>query len=128
MKRIKNTEIPVLLLSIIFSGSASFAEVSPDNSRVNEKDRESSEITSDQQSFNKKDSEITRRIRQALMKDESLSTYAHNIKIITINRRVTLKGPVRSAAEENAVLKYARSVAGESRVINEIAIVPEENS
>ena len=52
--------------------------------------------TADQQKGNGSDLQITQQIRQAILRDKSLSTYAHNIKIITQNGQVTLKGPVRS--------------------------------
>jgi osmotically-inducible protein OsmY len=64
-----------------------------DNTKVNERDRDKSQPTADQQKENRSDLGITQQIRQSVMKDKSLSTYAHNVKIITKDGQVTLKGP-----------------------------------
>src|ERR1035437_3832817 len=117
----------VFSLAILCSTS-SFANTGDDNSKVNQRDSSQDELTADQQKSNKGDTEITRLIRRELMKDSDLSTYGHNVKIITADGTVTLKGPVRSRSEENRILKCARSVAGVSNVINEMAIVPVKNN
>src|SRR5258708_23142791 len=75
----------------------------PDNTKVNQRDRNANEPTADQQKENRSDRDITQQVRQALLKDKSLSTYAHNVKVITQNGMVTLKGPVRSEEEKKAV-------------------------
>ena len=62
------------------------------------------------------------------MKEKNFSTYAQNIKIITVNGKVTLKGPVRSKSEQDSILKHARSVAGASNVVDEIAIAPKKTN
>ena len=83
---------------------ASFAQTSaspspaPDNSKVNVRDRQPGATTADQQKNSKGDLEITRKVRQAIVKDKTLSTYAHNIKVVTEGGVVTLRGPVRSSA------------------------------
>jgi hyperosmotically inducible periplasmic protein len=91
---------------------------------VNERDRNQNEPTADQQKENRSDRDITQQIRQAIMKDKSLSTYAHNVKIITQNGQVTLKGPVRSEDEKKTVKAKATEVAGENRVTSELDIKP----
>jgi len=101
---------------------------SPDNTKANQRDRNSAEATADQQKENTSDRDTTRRIRQALVKDKSLSTYAHNVKIITQNGVVTLKGPVRSEEEKTAIASKAAEVAGESNVKNELTVAPGKNS
>ena len=98
--------------------------VAADNSRINQRDRNKGEVTADQQKQNKSDIEITRNIRRAIVKDDSLSTYAHNIKIITQDGAVTLKGPVRSAEEKAEIEKKAADVAGAGRVTSQIGIAP----
>ena len=123
MKIVTKINILGSALSLALLCSTSFANTGDDNSKVNQRDRSQDELTSDQQKSNKSDSEITRLIRRDLMKDSNLSTYAHNVKIITADGSVTLKGPVRSRSEANRILKCARSVAGASNVINEMAIV-----
>ena len=96
-----------------------------DNSKINERDNTTRMLTADQQTVSKRDTQITARIRQDIMKQKSFSTYAQNIKIITVNGQVTLKGPVRSMSEQNSILKFARAAAGATNVVNEIAVTPE---
>src|SRR5580704_12645827 len=68
----------------------------PDNTKVNQQDRAQGAATADQQNNNRGDRDLTQQIRKSVIADKSLSTYAHNVKIITQNGTVTLKGPVRS--------------------------------
>ena len=56
------------------------------------------------------------------MKDKSLSTYAHNVKVIAQNGMVTLKGPVKSEEEKQAVETKAGQIAGPDKVTSEIQI------
>ena len=97
-----------------------------DNTKVNERDRSQNEPTADQQKDNRSDRDITQQIRQSIIKDKSLSTYAHNVKIITQHGQVTLKGPVRSEDEKRTVEAKAAEVAGESKVTSELNIQPQE--
>jgi hyperosmotically inducible protein len=83
----------------------------PDNTKVNQRDRNSSD-TADQQKENQSDRELTRQIRRAIVQDKSLSTYAHNVKIVAQGGTVTLKGPVKSEEEKTAIEKKAAEVAG----------------
>ena len=94
----------------------------PDNTKVNQRDRVKSEPTADQAKNNVSDREIMQKIRKALIDDKSLSTYAHNVKIIAQNGKVTLKGPVRSAEEKEAVEKTAKDVAGGENVTSELTV------
>jgi hyperosmotically inducible periplasmic protein len=96
----------------------------PDNTKVNKRDQSNAQPTADQQKENATDRAITRRIRQALIKDKSLSTYAHNVKIITQNAMVTLRGPVRSEEEKQAVEAKAKEVAGADKVTSELEVKP----
>lgn len=98
----------------------------PDNTKVNKRDRSKHEPTADQQKENKSDREIAREIRHAIVSDKSLSTYAHNIKVIAQNGSVTLKGPVHSEEEKKAIEAKATEVAGQRTVKNEISVVPEK--
>ncbi len=84
----------------------------PDNTKNSQRDRNKSEATADQQKNNKSDRELARQIRRALVKDKSLSTYAHNIKVIVQDGMVTLKGPVHTAQEKQAIEAKAAEVAG----------------
>ena len=116
----------LLLSSGVFALAQDTAnqQTAPDNTKVNEQDRSKDEPTADQQKDNRSDLEITQQIRQSIMKDKSLSTYAHNIKIITQNGQVTLKGPVRSEDEKKTVETKAAEVAGENKVTNQLDVKP----
>jgi hyperosmotically inducible protein len=96
-----------------------------DNTKVNTRDRAEESPTADQQKESQSDREITRRIRESVVKDESLSTYAHNVKIITQDGHVTLKGPVRSDSEKRTIETKATEVAGQNKVTNELAVKPQ---
>jgi osmotically-inducible protein OsmY len=101
------------------------ASPAPDNTKVNERDRSQNEPTADQQKDNRSDRDITQQIRQSIMKDKSLSTYAHNVKIVTQDGQVTLKGPVRSEDEKKAIEAKATEVAGDGKVTSELNIKPQ---
>ena len=88
------------LSSTMLRAQDSSAAPAPDNTKVNERDRNTAAPTADQQKENRPDRDITRDIRRSIMADKSLSTYAHNVKIISQNGMVTLKGPVRSDDEK----------------------------
>jgi hyperosmotically inducible periplasmic protein len=93
-----------------------------DNTKTNQRDRSANEPTADQQKDNRSDRDITQQIRQSITKDKSLSTYAHNVKVITQNGQVTLKGPVRSEDEKRAIEAKAAEVAGENKVSSELNV------
>ena len=95
---------------------------SPDNTKMNAQDRDKASPTADQQKDNRSDREITQQIRQSLMNDKSLSTYGHNVKVVTQNGQVTLKGPVRSDEEKKTIESKAIEVAGENKVTSELNI------
>jgi osmotically-inducible protein OsmY len=97
-----------------------------DNTKTNQRDRSASEPTADQEKENRSDLDITQQIRQSIMKDKSLSTYAHNIKIVTQNGQVTLKGPVQSEDEKRAVETKAAEVAGQDKISSELDIKPQQ--
>ena len=106
---------------VIRAHGQSSAQTAPDNSARN-KDHATT-ATADQQSANKLDRDITRDIRQAIVADKSLSTYAHNVKIITQNGAVTLKGPVNSDEEKQTVAsKAAEVVGGSDKVTNQLTV------
>ena len=107
-------------------GSSQQASPAPDNSKMNQQDQSKSEPTADQQKENRSDRDITQQIRQSIMKDKSLSTYAHNVKIITQNGQVTLKGPVRSESEKESIGTKATEVAGANNVTNDLDIKPQQ--
>jgi len=95
-----------------------------DNTKVNKQDRAPGAVTADQQKMNQPDRKITQEIRKAVMADKSLSTYAHNVKIVTQNGSVTLKGPVRSDEEKKTIVAKATEVAGAGKVTDELTVKP----
>jgi len=96
----------------------------PDNSKTNKRDRDKNSPTADRQKMNPTDRDLAKRIRSAITDDKSLSTYAHNIKIIAQDGTVTLKGPVRSEEEKSAIETKATEVAGAGNVINQLEVAP----
>jgi osmotically-inducible protein OsmY len=98
----------------------------PDNTKVNKRDRSKAEPTADQGKNNVNDRDIMQKIRKSIVDDKDLSTYAHNVKIVSQNGKVTLKGPVRSEAEKKTIEQKAEEVAGAGNVTNEITIKPDK--
>jgi sporulation protein YlmC with PRC-barrel domain len=94
----------------------------PDNSRLNARDRQPGTVTPDNQSENRDDLHITQSIRQAIVKDGNLSTMAKNVKIITTNGKVTLRGPVHTEQEKSEIERLAQQTAGSATVQNEIEV------
>jgi len=136
MRVVYRTAVRTFLCTCLLLGSGALARAqeptgqqaapAPDNTKVNERDRSKDEPTADQQKENRSDRDITQQIRESIMKDKSLSTYAHNVKIITQNGQVTLKGPVRSDEEKRTVETKATEVAGENKVTSELNIKPKQ--
>jgi hyperosmotically inducible protein len=115
---------PVAIGLLTICGGAQQNPPAADNTKANQRDKSSAEPTADQGKNNVNDREIMQKIRKAVMDDKSLSTYAHNVKIISQNGKVTLKGPVRSAEEKQSIEQKATDVAGVGNVTNEITIKP----
>jgi hyperosmotically inducible protein len=117
-----------IALTILFSvatltcyGQA--GDTKPDNTKVNKRDRNSGEVTADQQKANAADRDLTKKIRQSVIADKTLSTEAHNIKIISQNGAVTLKGPVKSDDEKKAIVAKAVAVTGSAdRVTDQMSV------
>jgi len=100
----------------------------PDNTKTNQGDANKGATTADQQKMNAAYRNITKEIRSSIMKDKSLSTYAHNIKIITQDGKVTLKGPVRSEDEKAAIESKAVAIAGANNVTDQLEVAPPKQS
>ena len=96
--------------------------VEPDNSGRNVRDRDDQNKTTGDQSENEADRTITQNIRRAVTADDSLSTNAKNVKIITNNGTVTLRGPVKSEKEKAEIEAKAKQVAGVKSVDNQLEI------
>jgi len=116
----------VLSSALLGMGTAAMAQDStnaaPDNTAVNARDRNADAMTADQQSNAKSDVELTREIRRAVVKDDSLSTLAHNVKIITDNGMVTLRGPVKTEQEKVAIANKAQEIAGPNKVDDQLEV------
>ena len=106
-------------LGTLIPWSAVLAQA-PDNSKTNQQVRGSA--TADQQAENQSDRDLARKIRKSIMDDKNLSTYARNVKIITRDGTVTLKGPVRTNDEKSAIEAKAVEIAGAANVKSEITV------
>ena len=115
-----------LASSLARAQDSSAGQSAPDNTKVNERDKDKSEPTADQQKDNRSDRDITQQIRQSVMNDKSLSTYAHNVKIISQNGMVTLKGPVRSDDEKRVVEAKAAAIVGQDKVTSQLEVKPKK--
>jgi len=116
---------------IFFTGGCTVAlglafaqQTQPDNTKMNKGDANKSAVTADQQKMNVSDRQLTQKVRKAVVSDKGLSTYAHNIKIIAQNGKVTLKGPVRSDDEKQAIASKAEGIAGAGNIDNELTVKP----
>ena len=115
--------VPVVSFSQSMSPSGSPQQATePDNTKQNKQEMP----TADQQNNNTADLEMAKNVRRALIKDKSLSTYAHNVKVIAQNGKVTLRGPVRSEDEKQAIAAKAAEVAGPDNVVNELTLTPNQ--
>jgi len=92
------------------------------NTERNARDRDGANPTADDQSENKQDIDIAAKVRRAVVGDKSLSTNAHNVKIITNEGTVTLRGPVDSEEEKEAIVAMAKEAAGEDHVVDELEV------
>jgi hyperosmotically inducible periplasmic protein len=123
-----NRKVLVFAMSLLVCGAYSTARAqdaapSPDNSGINVRDRGDNAMTAGSQSNSKSDTELTANIRRAVVKDKSLSMTAHNVKIITVNGQVTLRGPVKTDQEKAAIASEAESIAGADKVDNQLQVV-----
>ena len=133
MKKYLTIYATVLTLSLCATWTSAWAQSTQsqdkqDNTRINQRDRNPGEATADQQKANPADRDLTSKIRKAIVDDKTLSTYAHNVKVITQNGTVTLKGPVRSDVEMKSILAKAQDMAGADKVVNEMSVQPENVS
>lgn len=102
------------------------AAVEPDNTKRNEGDDRAGAITAQDQGGSEQDRAITQQVRQLVVKDDSLSTAAKNVKIVTIEGVVTLRGPVKSSEEKTTLATFAKNVEGVKRVDNELEVDAEK--
>jgi hyperosmotically inducible periplasmic protein len=98
------------------------AQTQPDNTGVNKQDRSNTAVTAGSQNENHNDRYLTQQIRKAVIADKSLSTYAHNVKIVSQDGTVTLKGPVRSDDERKSIIAKAEQIAGQGKVTDQLSV------
>lgn len=110
------------LSTISLAAIAADDKTKPDNTAINERDRSPEKQTSGDQSNSSADLKITQAIRRALMNDSELSVTAKNIKIITNNGQVTLRGPVKNAQEKAKIDQLARSSAGGGKIDDQLDV------
>jgi hyperosmotically inducible periplasmic protein len=120
MKSIRKT----LVASAAFAAVCLFvpvfatAQAAPDNTKQNTDHA----TTADSQSNASADRATTAKVRKAIMADKNLSTYAHNVKVITSNGQVTLKGPVKSEEEKQQIVSDASAVVSAENVTNQLTV------
>lgn len=108
---------PVLCLAVAMAQP-------PDNSKVNKRDDTKDAVTAETQSNAKADLDLTRNIRREITQNKTMSIYARNIKIITRDGTVTLRGPVKSEEEKQSIDAIAKKLAGDAKVENKLEIQP----
>jgi hyperosmotically inducible periplasmic protein len=138
MKRTRSTLLSLAVGTLLAStsGAAWAADpTTPDagdypatNTGRNLRDRDDRALTPTDQSEKPADRELSQKIRKAVTADDTLSITAHNVKIITVNGVVTLRGPVKSQRERNAIAAKAKSVAGVKKVDNKLEIAASDRA
>lgn len=123
MKTPSNFLCKAAAFAILACGATVHATPQADNTKAN-KGNQGDSPTADQGKNNKTDLQIMQQIRKSVMADKSLSTYAHNIKIISEHGKVTLKGTVRSDDEKRSIEQKAAEVAGAGNVTDNILVKP----
>jgi osmotically-inducible protein OsmY len=127
-----NLDIRSLVGALALSGALFVgglqAQTTSDNTKVNKGDRNTQSTTADKAMHNNmSDRQVEAHIRRDVVRDKHLSTYAHNVKIVSENGKVTLRGPVRSEEEKQAVEQYAKKYAGDGNVTNELTVTPKKS-
>jgi len=118
MKNLFNGLGRTLVAGALLTAGAAFMPAQETNPKT-----DTNKPTADQQKENKPDRETAKQIRKAIQSDKSLSSSAHNVKVIAQNGTVTLKGQVRSEEEKKTVQDKAAAVAGEGKVVNDLTVM-----
>jgi osmotically-inducible protein OsmY len=125
--RVNIATLALGLSGFLFAGIPAHARQSdpqaqPDNTANNKGDNSKAAATADNQKESAADRDLAKKIRKSITSDSSLSTYAHNVKVIVRNGQVTLKGPVKSEDEKNAVGAKANEIGGADKVQNQLTV------
>jgi hyperosmotically inducible protein len=110
----------------LFAAGAGAQTPAPDNSKANANSMNSTDSTSTAQGQSNSPADLTlaRQIRKSVMADKSLSTYAHNVKIVAVNGAVTLNGVVRDSREKSVIETKAQALAGTGNVTDDLTVAP----
>ena len=127
----QNTKRILLALTSVTALSltalATDENASVDNTKKNERDRSGEMKTPGDQSNSPEDIKLAGDIRRAVVKDDSLSMTAKNVKIITAGGQVTLRGPVNNAEEKMKIEQIAKSAAGDAKVMDQLEVKAASN-
>ena len=119
-------KITILFFGLILAATGcdkgSVSSPPADNTKTNERDHNTAALTPMDQGENEIDRTITQKVRQGVMKNDALSTTAKNVKIITANSVVTLRGPVKNDKERSDIVAIAQGTDGVKRVDNQLEI------
>jgi hyperosmotically inducible periplasmic protein len=118
----KKITIPIICLSLFTLSALAQDTAAADNTSKNQRDRSGETRTSGDQSNNSEDVKTTATIRRAIVKDHSLSATAKNVKIITADGTVTLRGPVKNEAEKTKIAELAQLAAGNAKIDNQLEV------
>jgi hyperosmotically inducible periplasmic protein len=118
----KQITMSIFCLSLFTLSALAQDTPAADNTSKNQRDRSGETATSGDQSNSQEDVKITAAIRRAVVGDKSLSMTAKNVKIITANGTVTLRGPVNNDAEKAKVAELAQSAAGNAKIDNQLEV------
>jgi hyperosmotically inducible protein len=116
-----------ITLSLLFASAFTLCAIAQDkpeadNTAKNQRDRSGETKTSGDQSNSPADVKLTAAIRRAVVAEKSLSMTAKNVKIITANGMVTLRGPVNNAKEKATIARLAKSAAGKAKIDNQLEV------
>lgn len=123
--------ITALAIGLLAAGGGAGLEAQqaqPDNTQAGRSDRAAGAPTADRARNDPADRLLMQKIRKSVMADRSLSSYAHNVKIIAQDGKVTLRGPVRSEDERRAIVQKATDIAGAENVIDQLTVSARKKS
>lgn len=118
----RTLRVGILAAGVLAASMAWADSPSADNTGTNVRDRDPAAITAMDQSEKEGDIKITQSIRKALVDDDTMSTNAQNIKVITIDSVVTLRGPVEDAKERDQIAAIASRTSGVTKVNNQLEV------
>jgi hyperosmotically inducible periplasmic protein len=131
MKNLTLLAVPMLLLAAQGASSQtlpaehpSTSPSAPDNTKSNAEDPANRSQSVDRQSNSTAEVDVTKRIRQSIVADKSLSTSGHNVKILSNKGMVTLKGVVRSDDEKTQIADKSAAVGGRDHIVNALKVAP----